>query len=368
MNNGEEMKLEENTVKNGKGKKALLVLFIALVIAAAGGFWWFRYSSSYVTTENAKVACDMADVSFKVAGQIEEIKVKEGEMVKKGQIIARLNSDQYKLALKQAEAALEAAEANQLQLPMNLESAQAGVERAEEGVMLAKAQLESARITMEDAKRVMEENEKLYEAGAVSRENLMQSRSKYEMALSAVKMQEANVKSAKAALRDARAKLAMVQVASSSSMAAQLKQAKAAYEMAKFNYDNTVIKAPCSGTVLKVNFMAGENISSGQTVAVIADLDKTYITANIEEKKIGRIKPGQKVEVRIDAYPEKVFKGRVAEVGGAAKSVFSVLPVENTSGNFTKVAQLLPVKIQVDKEGYVLKPGMSAAVKIKTSK
>lgn len=294
--------------------------------------------------------------------------MKEGDGIKKGQIIASLNRDQYELALKQAEAVLEAAKANQLQLPMNLESAQAGVERAAEGVMLAKAQLESAQVTMEDARRIMEENEKLYEAGAVSRETLLQSRSKYETALAAVKMQEANVKSAEAALKDARAKLAMVQVASSSAMAAQLKQAQAAYDMAKFNYENTVIKAPCSGTVLKVNFMAGENVSPGQTVAVIADLNKTYITANIEEKKISRIKPGQKVEVRIDAYPEKVFKGKVIEVGGAAKSVFSVLPVENTSGNFTKVAQLLPIKIQVDKEGYILKPGMSAAVKIKTSK
>lgn len=367
MSNGE-FKLEEDNVKNGKGKKALMVLVVALIIAAAGGFWWFKYSSTYVETENAKVTADMADISSRIAGQIEEIKIKEGDTVEKGQIIATLNSDQYKLALKQAEAGLEAARANQLQLPMNLESAQAGVDRAEEGVLLAKAQLESARVALEDARRLMEENEKLYEAGAVSKETWLQSKSKYEMALSALKVQEANVKSAEAAMRDAEAKLKAIQTASASAMEAQFKQARAAYEIARFNCDNTVIKAPCSGTVLKVNFVPGENISAGQTIAVIADLDKTWITANVEEKKIGRIKPGQDVEVRIDAYPGRVFKGKVAEVGGAARSVFSIMPVENTSGNFTKVAQLLPVKIEVNKQGYVLKPGMSAVVRIKTSR
>lgn len=368
MNNGE-IKSELEEVKNGKSKRVVKVLVIALAIAVLGSFWWFQYSSKYVITENAKVTSDMADVSSKIAAQIEEIKIKEGDEVKKGQVIARLGSDQYRLALKQAEAGLKAAQANQAQLPMNLESAQAGVERAEQGVSLAEAQLEAARVSLEDAKRLMEENENLYEAGAVSKETWLQSKSRYETALSALKVQEANVKSAEAALKDARAKLKTVQIASTSAMEAQFEQAKASYDIAKFNYDNTVIKAPCSGTILKVNFVTGENIGSGQTIAVIADLDKTWVTANIEEKKISRIKAGQTVEVRIDAYPGKVFKGKVVEVGYAVKSVFSVLPVENTSGNFTKVAQLLPVKIEVmDKEGYILKPGMSAAVKIKTSK
>ena len=111
---------------------------------------------------------------------------------------------------------------------------------------------------------------------------------------------------------------------------------------------------------------AGENVTSGQTIISICNLDETWISANIEEKKIARIKLGQKVEIRIDSYPGEVIPGRVDAVGNAAQSVFALISSESTSGNYTKVTQRLTIKIKPLDRKLVLKPGMSAQIKIYT--
>jgi multidrug resistance efflux pump len=121
------------------------------------------------------------------------------------------------------------------------------------------------------------------------------------------------------------------------------------------------------GTVIKIAVQPGENLTAGQAALTVSDLTRTWITANIEEKKISRVKDGQKAEVTIDAYPGKVFRGSVDTVGDASQSTFALIPTESSSGNFTKVTQRLQVKIEVENQGLLLKPGMSAIVKIHTS-
>lgn len=145
-----------------------------------------------------------------------------------------------------------------------------------------------------------------------------------------------------------------------------MKQAQAAYDNAKLNYENSFIYATISGTVVRVPATIGENLSPGQPILSISDLNASWVVANIEETNYGRLHVGQKVDVRIDAYPGKVFAGKVTDVGGVTQSTFSLIPTQNDSGNFTKVTQRMPVKIEVNKEGLVLKPGMSAVIKIHT--
>ncbi|NPV27936.1 MAG: HlyD family secretion protein [Firmicutes bacterium] len=130
------------------------------------------------------------------------------------------------------------------------------------------------------------------------------------------------------------------------------------------NYNLTTVKAPITGTVLKKLQNPGEVASPGQPLALMADLNSVYITANIEETYLAKVKPGQKVEFTIDAIPKHRFFGRVESIGQATNSVFSLLP-SNTSGNFTKVTQRIPVKISIDDfQGQQLLPGMNAVVKI----
>ncbi|MDI3535325.1 MAG: hypothetical protein PWQ82_1690 [Thermosediminibacterales bacterium] len=128
------------------------------------------------------------------------------------------------------------------------------------------------------------------------------------------------------------------------------------------------ITAPISGRVIKSNVRAGQTITPGQTMAIIADTDDMYVTANIEETKISKVKMGQKVEIKIDAIPEKKFIGYVSEIGEATTSYFSLIPIQNSNGNFTKVTQLIPIKIrfpEINKLNIV--PGMNVVVKIHIS-
>jgi len=112
----------------------------------------------------------------------------------------------------------------------------------------------------------------------------------------------------------------------------------------------------------------GESVSVGQTILTISNLENTWISANIDEDKSGRVKVGQDVTVKIDSLPGIAFAGKVSEVGGAAQSTFALIPSENTSGNYTKVTQRFSIKITVDKQGQTLKPGMSAVINIHTGK
>lgn len=129
--------------------------------------------------------------------------------------------------------------------------------------------------------------------------------------------------------------------------------------------DQAALRSPIEGTVIKTNIKTGEIASPGQTVAMVVNKQQLYVSANIEETYIHKVQEGQKVEIRVDTFSDKLLTGTVSEVGKATASTFSLLPSTNTSGNFTKVTQRIPVKIAIDdQQGLDLSPGMSAVIKI----
>lgn len=345
--------------------KFWIITVLALLIAAAAIFIWQYNLNRSVSTDYAKVTGDTVDISPKISGRLERLPINEGDAVKAGQLIACLDNNQYILALEQAKANLVQAESNQQKLPMDQKSAQANYDKTQQAVLAARAQLNCSQISLNDARRILDKNQSLNTAGALSQEALDKSQSDYNKALATVEMNQANLLSAEASVNDAEAKRDIVAKTAGASYQSQLELAQAAYNLALLNYHNSFIKAPVSGKVVRITEKIGENVSAGQTVLTICNLDSTWIIANIDEKKIGRIKPGQQVDIRIDAYPGKVFKGKVDSIADTTKSVFSVLPTESTSGNYTKVSQFLPVKITVNHDGAILRSGMSATVKIK---
>lgn len=356
---------EETAAPAVKRTKYWVITSLALLLMAAVIFVWQYNANQVVKTDFAKVTGDTVDISPKIGGRLEKLPVKEGDNVKAGQLIASLDNSQYKLALEQARANLVQAQSNLQKLPMDQKSAQAACNKAQEAAHAAQAQLQSSQIALEDAQRMLEKGKSMLAAGAISTEALAKYQSDYDKALAALDMNQANLLAAQASVADARAKQEIVNKTSGTAYQSQLRLAQAAYDLALLNYNNTFIKAPVAGKVVRITEKIGENVSAGQTVMTICDLDSTWIVASIDEKKIGRIKPGQIVEVSIDAYPDKIFKGRVDSISGVTKSVFSMLSTESTSGNYTKVVQYLPVKITVDHDGYILRSGMSATVKVK---
>lgn len=357
----------DQELKAKKSRVPVILLMVLLLAGIAGGVWWWRVLNTTVSTENAKVVGNLVDVSFRVSGRIDAINVKEGDIIEKDTVLARLEDSAYKLALQQAQGGVDQALAKKAQFPYDIQSLQTGIQRSQAGVTAAQARTENARIALEDAKRSLDKNEVLYKQGAISEEVFLASRSKYLSAQKVLEMEQAGVQQAQSSQLDSQQKLQASQDAGAMLLEAQLNSAKANLDTARLNYENTVVKSPMKASVLKISAQIGENISPGQPVILLSDLSDLWINANIEEKKISRIHPGQKAEVRIDAYPGRVFAAKVCSVGDAVQSTFSLMPTENAAGNFTKVSQRIPVKIRLNKTDVTLKPGMSAVVKIKTT-
>ncbi len=363
-----EQQTGSNYSNNGSKKNTVVVIVALVVVAAlAGGIWWWHELRVTVSTDDAQVTGNIADISPKIAGRLDRIFVSEGDTVSAGQKLAELDTASAKVAMNQAEAALELAKANYAKLPDDIKSAQATADKAQQALTAAQAQVKSDQFSLDDANRALNQTDNLYSSGAASKEALDSARSKKGSAQARLEADQANVLAAQASLQDAQARLEAVNNTSAATYQAALKQAQANYDSAKLNYDNSFIYATISGTVVRVPAVVGENLSPGTAILSISDLQSSWVVANVEEGSYGRLRPGQKAEVKVDAYPGKVLAGQVIELGGATQSTFSLIPTQNDSGNFTKVTQRMPVKIEIgNKDGLILKPGMSVEVTIHT--
>ncbi len=344
----------EPALTSSSGKRAgktigTLAVVVLALLAIAGGIWWWHQLQVTISTDDAQVTGNIVVISPKISGRLVKLYVKEGDTVTAGEKLAELDHDAL---VVQAEAALELAQANYAQLPYNIRSAQAAVDKAQQGLQAAQDQVNKDQSALDDAKRNLDQANTLYGSGATSQDALDADQSAYKQAQATLDTDNADVLAAQATTADAQAQLDEVNNTGAATYQAQLKQAQAAYDSAKLNYDESFIYAPVGGTVVQTpaivgENLLGENLSQEQEILSICDLQATWVVANIDEGKFGRLRPGQEVDVRVDAYPGHVFRGQIIELGKATQATFSLIPTENDSGNYTKVAQLLPVKIEV---------------------
>lgn len=324
----------------------IVVLLLFAVLAVGGAWWWFR-ASRIVSTDDARVKGTIVAVSAKLSGRMEQVLIHEGDSVKAGQVIASLEKQELEVQVEQAKANLAITQAK-------LAALVAG-NRPQE-VAEANASTLQAKANLENAQKNRERDEVLYRQGAISVQQL-------DASLTALAVAQAQYQAAiqRYSLSAEGARPEDIQAAE-----AQVLQAKAVLKNTEIQLSNAAIKAPVDGIVALKSVEEGEIISAGQQLFRITNLADVWISANIEETYIGRIIVGQKVEFSIDAYPGRKFAGQVSEVGPASGSQFALLPAENTSGNFTKVTQRLPIKIKASETDCVLKPGMSAMISVIT--
>jgi membrane fusion protein (multidrug efflux system) len=362
----------QNSSYGSRKKIGLAIAALILLAAIAGGLWYWHYLQITVSTDDAQVTGNIADISPKINGRLEKLDVSEGDVVTAGQELAELDHDTLQVAMNQAEAAQEIAQVNYAKLPDDVKSAQAAVDKAGQELQAAQAQVKVDEFTLSDAKRNLDQSQTLNAAGAASKEALDDANSKYGSAQAKLDADQANVLSAQASLQSAQANLESINDTSADYYQAQVKQAQAAYDNAKLTYDESYIYATTDGTVVRVPAVVGENLSPGTPILSISDLRATWVDANVLEGSYGRIHLGQNADVHVDAYPGKVFQGKVIELGGVAQYTFDLIPIQNDSGNFTKITQRIPIKIEVDSSqlqqyGILLKPGMSVEVTIHTA-
>ncbi len=361
---------------NTKRKQLLTYVAAAVVVGAIGwGAYYGLVASHFVETDNAYVGTDVAQVNALVAGPIATVSALETQHVKAGQVLATIDDADAKIAVEQAQAALALAErhvqgyvANDAALAGALGARQADVERAE-------AQIASAQADLDSAKTNLARRQKLATSGAISQEELTDAQDAFAKAQAAMSNAVASRDAARAAVTAAggqRQNNSTLFAGVSSDQNPEVLAAKARLDAAELALSRTVVRAPADGIVSKKAIEVGQQVAVGTPLMTVVPTDHAFVDANFKEVQLKQVVPGQKVELTSDLYGKSVkYHGTVRGISGGTGSAFSLIPAQNASGNWIKVVQRLPVRIDLDPKEvaeHPLRVGLSMTAKIDTSK
>lgn len=410
-----------------KDKRIIIIGLILIGVVVAIYFYW--RSQAFESTDNAFIDGDIAQVSARVPGQVIRVHVQENQHVNKGDLLVELDPADYQARLEeakaklgdilarqggaesnlalasgvtgavllQAQAALEGArdqlevlKARLQQDDANIRAAQAGAQQAEARRTAAEAEAGRAEADLTRYRALFQKDEisrqmldraqtearataANWEAAkqlvAAAEAQLAQARAARASTEAGLRIAEKQVAQAEARLKEAQAGPQQVRARESDvrSLRAQVDQQKAAVEQAQLNLSYTRIVAPDSGYVTRKSVQPGNFVQVGQALLALVS-DRTWVVANFKETQLEHMRPGQPVDVRIDAYPDQRLHGRVESIQAGSGARFSLLPPENASGNYVKVVQRVPVKIVFDQAppaGLKLGPGMSVVPRVR---
>jgi membrane fusion protein (multidrug efflux system) len=347
----------EQTAKKKKSPAKKIVPIILIIVLVGGAIFGIReyiYYRHYDTTDDAQVDGDISPVVARVGGYVKEIRFTDNQYVNAGDTLVILDDRDYRIKLEQAEAALTSARAQVDVSQSHVGSMQANVPPAQANVAALQAKLWKVN---QDYNRY----KNLLEGQAITQAQFDAVKAEKEAAeaqLAAAETQVAAIGKQVGATRE--------QVAATKS---DIASQEAAVDFAKLQLSYTIITAPVSGIVSKRNIQIGQLVQPGQNMFAVVNSNSIYVTANFKETQLAEMKPGQPVEIDVDAYPKQKFKGEVESFSGATGAKFSLLPPDNATGNFVKVVQRMPVRIKFDSLSSEwqkkLRPGLSVFVKVK---
>ncbi|MGY5616521.1 HlyD family secretion protein [Vibrio cincinnatiensis] len=356
-------------------KKGFLLLSLAIIIAGGGyGVYWYFIGSRFVSTDNAYTAAEIAEVTPAVSGIIARVNVVDTQYVNQGDVLVHIDDTDARLALSQAEADLALAKRRVRSYLANDEGLTALVEAQNANEQRAKALLSAAQADFERAKIDLTRREELVRSGSVSGEELSNAQTGYNQAL-------ANLQAAQAAMAQAKA-TRLSSIGSQKANAAltdnttvennpEVLLAKARFEQAEIDLERTIIRAPIIGVVAKRQVQVGRRVQVGMPLMTIVPINQIYVDANFKEVELREVKIGQPVTLTADLYGDDVtYHGVVAGFSGGTGSAFSMIPAQNATGNWIKVVQRLPVRIELDPkelQSHPLQVGLSMIVTIDTA-
>jgi membrane fusion protein (multidrug efflux system) len=331
--------------EDSKKRNFKVYIPVGLVIIAiiAGAWYWYRDYSLYITTDDAHIEADNVTVSPRIMGRIATLYVDEGDAVEKGALLAVLDSSDLVAQKNQAIALREQAIVN--------------VNQADKKFLSDKQSLKVVEINLEKAKDDFERARKQAEGGVITQEQFEHIQKTLEVA----------------SAQDEAAKLMLeVSGAQIRSASAAVETARAQIEVITTQLRNSLLLSPADGLVAKRWLLPGDIVQPGQSIFTITSTSDKWVSAFLEETKIAEISNGQDVRFTIDAFDHVRFYGKVYLIGSTTASVFSLIPANNASGNFTKTTQRIPIRISIDSVGnagtassYNILTGMSAVVKIR---
>ncbi|MBZ9681133.1 HlyD family secretion protein [Mesorhizobium sp. CO1-1-2] len=345
----------EAPAKKKRSVRSFLLPIIGLALLSGGAWYGYDYWTTgrfMISTDDAYVQADMAFVSPKISGYVDQVLVSENQQVKAGDPLLTIDAGDYKIAVAQAEAQIAT-------LAKTLDRIDAQTKAAQASLQQAQAQKVADRAAADNAGRAQQRAAQLVKTHVGTQAQLDDAQTALDQANAALVGADAQIAAAQANIGVLEAQRAE----SASTLASlQLGRDKAARDLSF-----TVLKAPYDGVVGNRSVEQGDLVSPGQKLAVVVPMDKLYIVANFKETQLARLVPGEKVNISVDAIDGQPIKGTVSSLAPASGAVFSLLPPENATGNFTKVVQRVPVRIDVPADALKtgkLRAGLSVVVAV----
>ncbi|MDP9052048.1 MAG: HlyD family secretion protein [Acidobacteriota bacterium] len=381
-----------------KSSRKGIVFGVVLLLVLAAIFFYWR-STFTEDTDDAQVDGNLYQVSSRITGHVVKVYVNDNQAVQQGQLLAEIDPTDYQVALDQAQADLASMQAQYVQASANVPITQVNVgtsvtnagadvkgsgdqvAQAQKQVEAAAARVDQAKANAVKAQLDVDRYTPLVQKDVISKQQFDAAVAQAAASKAAVLEAESNVLAAQNGVESARQKQAQAQAQAQQSVknapgqvkveqsrataaAAAVKQAEAKVEQARLNLTYTHILAPSAGIVNKKNVEIGANLSAGQDLMTIIPLTDLWVTANFKETQLAKMHPCQAVTLKVDAYGGRKFSGYLRQVGGATGSMLSLFPPENATGNYVKVVQRIPVRIdftnlQDEDKDFVLRPGLS---------
>lgn len=359
---------QDPAIEPKKKKNIIFPLILAAVLLVGGiyGYRTYTFAQTHEETDDAQIASNVSPVISKISGYVAEVRVKDNQLVKKGDTLVLLEHKDQQMALNQAIAALGTARSNVATAKASTTAAHTNINTTNAAVATANAQIEAARVnvwrTAQDLKRY---------AALVKDHTITQQQ--YETALAAnqtaerqlqVLVQQRNQAAQQTGVINSQTAATSEQIGVASSV---VKQREVDVENAKLNLSYTVITAGEDGVVSKVPIQRGQFLQAGSQLFSIVLNNQKWVVANYKETQVSKMVEGQKVDIEIDAFPDQKFEGIISSFSPATGSTFSILPPDNASGNFVKVVQRLPVKIDFTNLPPDIAKKLRAGMNVKTT-
>ncbi|MBI4698816.1 MAG: HlyD family secretion protein [Nitrospirae bacterium] len=355
---------EIKTAPPANNRKKKIAISIFLVIAIAGviiGYIYIQYKKAHITTDDAAISGRIHVVSSKVPGTIKNIAVNDNQPVKKGEVLAEIDTADLDIRLQGAVSALESEKSKLIEFNSKLDTAKRQLDEYKASAGAVRANLELKEANMLQAEADLKRADGLLKEEIIPREMYEKTKTAYDVAMAQVKASKEDVKQAESRIETQKALIKQV-YAAIDPQKSLIRQKEASLSEAELNLGYTRIIAPTDGYITRKSVETGNQVQAGQPLMAVVPLDEIWVIANYKETQLERVKPGQRVDIRIDTYPDKKFKGRIDSIMAGTGAVFSLFPPENATGNFVKVVQRIPVKIVFDKDTdrqHILRVGMS---------
>lgn len=354
--------------KKKSNKKFIIILVVLVVLGGTYGTSKYIHSLNHEQTDDAQIEKNMSPIIPKVSGYVSKIYIKDNDFVKKGDTLFTIDKRDFELKIEDAKAGLASTEGSFEVAKADIGSAVASISVSDANIQSAGGNIETAKIRLGRISNDFERYNNLYKNHSITKQQYEQSLAAKQEAENQVKIlqqqERASTYQKSAIVAKSNVSNKQTEVA-----AANVKRAQAQLDVAKLNLTYTVITAAIDGQVSKIEIQPGQLVQPGQSLFYIINNMTSWVTANFKETQLDKMVVGQKVTIKVDAYPGYDFEGKIASFSPATGSKFSLLPPDNATGNFVKTIQRLPVKISLDASNDVekiklLRPGMNANVDV----